>query len=131
MSSRAPIGYLAITQIPVAINQGYIAMLPGGKLPPLYLLMWCQQNMEEIKGQANGSTFMEISKKAFRPMLVICPGLGLIDAFVEVVAPMFDQIVAKVKESNQLSELRDNLLPKLLSGELQLEQARDAMETVQ
>lgn len=63
MSSRAPIGYLAITQIPVAINQGYIAMLPGGKLPPLYLLMWCQQNMEEIKGQANGSTFMEISKK--------------------------------------------------------------------
>ncbi|CUI84661.1 restriction endonuclease subunit S [Achromobacter xylosoxidans] len=118
MSSRAPIGYLAITQIPVAINQGYIAMLPGGKLPPLYLLMWCQQHMEEIKGQANGSTFMEISKKAFRPMPVIYPGSDLISRFVEAVTPLFEQLVARVKEYSQLAELRDALLPRLLSGEL-------------
>ena len=118
MSSRAPIGYLAITHIPVAINQGYIAMLPGGKLPPLYLLMWCQQNMEEIKGQANGSTFMEISKKAFRPMLVINPGSVVLDRFIEAVAPLFRKLAEGVKESSQLAELRDTLLPKLLSGEL-------------
>lgn len=118
MSSRAPIGYLAITQIPVAINQGYIAMLPGGKLPPLYLLMWCQQNMEEIKGQANGSTFLEISKKAFRPMPVIYPGSDLMGRFAEAVTPLFEQLVARVKESSQLAELRDALLPRLLSGEL-------------
>ncbi|MEJ1227624.1 restriction endonuclease subunit S [Pseudomonas sp. CCNWLW56] len=118
MSSRAPIGYLAITQIPVAINQGYIAMLPGGKLPPLYLLMWCQKNMEEIKGQANGSTFMEISKKAFRPMPVIYPGSILMGRFVEAVTPLFEQLVERVKESSQLAELRDALLPRLLSGEL-------------
>jgi type I restriction enzyme S subunit len=43
MSSRAPIGYLALTQIPVAINQGYIAMPPGGRLPPLYLYFWCHR----------------------------------------------------------------------------------------
>ena len=121
MSSRAPIGYLAITQIPVAINQGYIAMLPGGKLPPLYLLMWCQQNMEEIKGQANGSTFMEISKKAFRPMPVIYPGLTLANSFVDAVSPLFERIVEGVGESSQLSQLRDTLLPKLLSGELPVE----------
>lgn len=118
MSSRAPIGYLAITQIPVAINQGYIAMLPGGKLPPLYLLLWCQQNMEEIKGQANGSTFMEISKKAFRPMLVINPGSVVLDRFIETVAPLFGKLAEGVKESSQLAELRDALLPRLLSGEL-------------
>lgn len=118
MSSRAPIGYLAITQIPVAINQGYIAMLPGGKLPPLYLLMWCQQHMEEIKGQANGSTFMEISKKAFRPMPVIYPGSDLISRFVEAATPLFEKLVAGVKESSQLAELRNALLPRLLSGEL-------------
>lgn len=120
MSSRAPIGYLAITQISVAINQGYIAMLPGGKLPPLYLLMWCHQNMEEIKGQANGSTFMEISKKAFRPIPIIYPGLTLTNSFVDAMAPLFGRIVEGVRESSQLSELRDTLLPKLLSGELPL-----------
>lgn len=121
MSSRAPIGYLAITQIPVAINQGYIAMLPGGKLPPLYLLMWCQQNMEEIKGQANGSTFMEISKKAFRPMLVINPGSVVLDRFIETVTPLFGKLSEGVKESSQLAKLRDTLLPKLISGELSVE----------
>ncbi|WP_439810980.1 restriction endonuclease subunit S [Bordetella bronchiseptica] len=130
MSSRAPIGYLAITQIPVAINQGYIAMLPGGKLPPLYLLMWCQQNMEEIKGQANGSTFMEISKKAFRPMLVINPGSVVLDRFIETVAPLFGKLAEGVKESSQLAELRDTLLPKLLSGELRVPDAECSMEEV-
>ncbi|AKQ58607.1 EcoKI restriction-modification system protein HsdS [Bordetella hinzii] len=130
MSSRAPIGYLAITQIPVAINQGYIAMLPGGKLPPLYLLMWCQQNMEEIKGQANGSTFMEISKKAFRPMLVINPGSVVLDRFIETVAPLFERLAEGVKASSQLAELRDTLLPKLLSGELRVPDAECSMEEV-
>ncbi|MBX3638967.1 MAG: restriction endonuclease subunit S [Nitrosomonas sp.] len=126
MSSRAPIGYLAITQIPVAINQGYIAMLPRGKLPPLYLLMWCQQNMEEIKGQANGSTFMEISKKAFRPMLVINPGSVVLDRFIETVAPLFGKLVEGVRESSQLAKLRDTLLPKLLSGELSINPMQEA-----
>src|SRR5690606_17003830 len=37
MSSRAPIGYLTLTRIPVAINQGYIAMPPGGILPPIFM----------------------------------------------------------------------------------------------
>ncbi|MDE1715932.1 restriction endonuclease subunit S, partial [Chromobacterium amazonense] len=52
MSSRAPIGYLAIAQTPLAINQGYIAMLPSSRLPPLYMLFWCRHNMENIKGRA-------------------------------------------------------------------------------
>lgn len=118
MSSRAPIGYLAITQMPVAINQGYIAMLPGEKIPPSYLLMWCQQNMEKIKGQANGSTFMEISKKAFRPLPIICPSRDLLSKFVEAVSPLYKKIVEGTREEGQLSKLRDTLLPKLLSGEL-------------
>ena len=42
LSSRAPIGYLAIAQVRVAINQGYIAMPPGSLLPPLYMLFWCR-----------------------------------------------------------------------------------------
>ena len=82
MSSRAPIGYLAITQMPVAVNQGYIAMPLGGQLPPLYMLFWCRQNMEMIKSHANGSTFMEISKKAFRPLPALVPSTEVIVEFM-------------------------------------------------
>lgn len=118
MSSRAPIGYLALAQMPVAINQGYIAMLPGGALPPLYLLFWCRESMEAIKGNANGSTFLEISKKAFRPLLALQPSPELVAKFVQRVEPIIFRIVASEKESNNLTALRDTLLPKLLSGEL-------------
>lgn len=50
LSSRAPIGYLAITAIETAVNQGFIAMLPGGSLPPSYLLNWASHYMDDIKG---------------------------------------------------------------------------------
>ena len=123
MSSRAPIGYLAIAQIPVAINQGYIAMPPGSVLPPLYLLFWCQQNMEGIKARANGSTFMEISKKAFRPIPVLVPPRRVIDAFMAVAAALFDRLVESERQAQTLATLRDTLLPRLISGQLRLPQA--------
>jgi type I restriction enzyme S subunit len=118
MSSRAPIGYLTMTQIPVAINQGYIGMLPGGALPPLYLLFWCRQNMDTIKGRANGSTFMEISKKAFRPIPVLIPPAPVLNAFVQVADALFARIVENEKQARTLTALRDTLLPRLISGKL-------------
>ena len=122
MSSRAPIGYLAIAQLPVAINQGYIAMPPGGQLPPLYMLFWCQQNMDGIKAHANGSTFMEISKKAFRPISALVPPRPVIAAFLVVAAPLFDRLVANERQAQTLTTLRDTLLPRLISGQLRLPQ---------
>lgn len=120
MSSRAPIGYLAIAQMPVAINQGYIAMPPGNTLPPLYMLYWCQQNMDTIKNHANGSTFMEISKKAFRPLLLLVPSAEILEQFVSIVSPLFDRIVENNRRAQTLAELRDALLPRLISGQLRL-----------
>lgn len=123
MSSRAPIGYLAIAQVPLAINQGYIAMLPGSTLPPLYLFFWCRQNMEGIKARANGSTFMEISKKAFRPIPVLVPPSSVIQAFTDVAEVLFDRLVENEKQAKTLSDLRDVLLLRLISGQLRLPEA--------
>lgn len=120
MSSRAPIGYLAIAQLPLAINQGYIAMLPGGRLPPLYMLFWCRQNMELIKARANGSTFMEISKKAFRPIPALVPPELVVSAFEHTASPLFARIVENERQAQTLAQLRDTLLPRLLSGQLRL-----------
>ncbi|MBK8865514.1 MAG: restriction endonuclease subunit S [Betaproteobacteria bacterium] len=127
MSSRAPIGYLAIAQVPVAINQGYIAMLPGSLLPPLYMLFWCQQNMEGIKARANGSTFMEISKKAFRPIPALVPSSPVIDAFLAVASPLFSRLVSNEQQTQTLATLRDTLLPRLISGQLRLPLAQEAI----
>jgi len=120
MSSRAPIGYLAMTQVPMAINQGYIAIPPGGKLSPLYMLFWCQTNMDSIKGRANGSTFMEISKKAFRPIPALVPSQAVLDAFEPVTTQLFARLVKNEKQAQSLASIRDILLPRLISGQLRL-----------
>ena len=120
MSSRAPIGYLAITQVPVAINQGYIAMPPGGLLPPLFMLFWCKHNIDTIKGRANGSTFMEISKKAFRPIQAIVPTQSVVQAFVDVANALFLRLVENEKQAQTLATIRDTLLPRLINGNVNI-----------
>ena len=130
MSSRAPIGYLAIAQLPLAINQGYIAMPPGSLLPPLYMLLLCQQNMDGIKARANGSTFMEISKKAFRPIPVVIPSLPVIEAFVAFAAPLFNRLASNEQQAQTLATLRDTLLPRLISGQLRLPEVLEKVGTV-
>jgi len=120
MSSRAPIGYLALTQVSVAINQGYIAIPPGGKLSPLHMLFWCQTNMDNIKGRANGSTFMEISKKAFRPIPALVPSQPVLVAFEALAENLFARLVENEKQALSLASLRDTLLPRLISGQLSL-----------
>ncbi len=118
MSSRAPVGYLALAKIEVAINQGYIAILPNTKYSAEYLIHWCKANMAEIKGRASGTTFQEISKRNFREINFIRPDEKVIAVYTRTAKTLYDEITLKAKEKQSLINLRDTLLPKLLSGEL-------------
>lgn len=117
MSSRAPVGYLALAKIPVAINQGYIAMKCEGRLSPEYVLLWCEHNMEEIKQRASGTTFSEISKANFKPIPAIVPVKSIIDTFTVQVSEIYNVVHNNVLQSESLSVARDLLLPNLLSGQ--------------
>lgn len=127
LSSRAPIGYLAITNVPVAVNQGFIAMVCDGLVPNHYVLHWCRENMPTIEARASGTTFPEISKAAFRPIPMLVPHPAVLTAWESLVGPLYDRVRANLEESRTLAELRDLLLPKLLSGELRV---RDAEKLV-
>lgn len=114
MSSRAPVGYLAISAIPVAINQGFIAMKCNTKASNYFMLNWCQVNMSEIKGRATGTTFAEISKQNFRPLPLLLASMNVLDAFTAEVEPLHEQITVNLKQTQTLSNMRDSLLPNLL-----------------
>lgn len=120
MSSRAPVGYLALAKIEVAINQGYIAILPNTKYSAEYLIQWCEANMAEIKGRASGTTFLEISKKNFREINFICSDEKVVTVYTKTAKTLYDEISLKAEENQSLINLRDTLLPKLLSGELEV-----------
>jgi len=120
LSSRAPIGYLAVAEIPVAINQGFIAMTPKTGTPNIFLLLWASVAHEEIVSRANGSTFLEISKTNFRPIPVVTPSATVMRVFEKLARPLYERIVESAHESRTLAALRDALLPKLISGELRV-----------
>ena len=120
MSSRAPIGYLGIARVPTAINQGFIAMVCDGPLPPTYVLNWALTSMDLIKAHASGTTFPEISKKNFRPLPVVLPIGDVIAAYQRTTDPLFDLLTACVKENLHLAQVRDCLLPRLLSGSVRV-----------
>ena len=130
MSSRAPIGYLAVSAIEVAINQGMVGMNCDGRLPNHYVLLWARQNMDTIIGNANGTTFLEISKRNFRPIPALVPSQEILERFEQIAAPSFDRIEANERENVILTTVRDTLLPRLLSGELRVPVADALVEAV-
>lgn len=119
LSSRAPIGYLAISEIPISINQGFIA-INGTKVSNLFMLYWLKQNMEIIISNANGSTFLEISKTVFRNIPIAIPSNEVLERFEEVVSGIYNQILNNETENQSLTNLRDTLLPKLMKGEIEI-----------
>lgn len=123
LSSRAPIGYLALADAPVAINQGFIAMKPRPPVTSSFLLLWAREAQEEILSRANGSTFLEISKSNFRPIPVIRPPDDVLREFDRIAEPLLRRVVSSEKDSITLATLRDTLLPKLISGELRVKDA--------
>lgn len=120
LSSRAPIGYLALAEVPVAVNQGFIAIKPWKGIPNLFLLLWARSAHEEILSRANGSTFLEISKSNFRAIPIVVPPPGIFAVFDRLSRPLYKKIVSNERESRTLAALRDILLPKLISGELRV-----------
>lgn len=120
LSSRAPIGYLALTEIPVAINQGYIAILCDKIVSNYFMFLWCKANMETIENAGNGSVFQEISKSAFRTLDFLIPPKEKLKNFDEEIEPLFQKIKSNTQQIRTLTQLRDTLLPKLMSGEVRV-----------
>ncbi len=123
LSSRAPVGYLAIANMPLAINQGFIAMVCDGPLSNYYMLNWAQEFMDEIKQRAGGTTFAEISKRNFRPIPILVPPEPTSKSFEQVVSPYYRKIVNNLNEVRTLEDIRDRLLPMLLSGRIRMSTA--------
>jgi len=120
LSSRAPIGYLAITEIPLAINQGYIAIVCDKMVSNYFIYLWCKANMDVIKNQGNGSVFQEIAKSVFKEIIITIPPSPLLDDFDKAVNPIFSKIKTNQQQIRTLEKLRDTLLLKLMSGEVRV-----------
>ena len=120
MSCRAPIGYVSINAVQTAVNQGFITLKHSPEFHPLYVLNWINANMQEILNRAGGATFAEITRKAFREILFLKPSATLLNKYSELAESLLQQIEQLTRQTENLQAIRDSLLPRLISGELQV-----------
>lgn len=120
MTSRATIGFTAITMREMATNQGFINVICNKDVSNFFMLFCLRSIKEKIIGLANGSTFLEVSKSNFKDIDLVIPPNQLIEAFDKIVEPIINLIYKHQQQNQILSNLRDTLLPKLVSGEIRV-----------
>ena len=120
LSSRAPVGYLAITDINLAVNQGYIAIVCDKILSNFFVYLWCKQNIEIIKNASGGTVFQEIPKAVFRQIDIAIPPEKTLLSFDQLIKPIFQKSKYNQYQIRKLENLRNTLLPKLMKGSVSL-----------
>ena len=117
-SSRAPIGYIAIAANEVTTNQGFKSVIPNDDTGTAFTYFMLKYLLPTIENMASGSTFKEISGAGMKNVPLVIPDSNTIKKFNNFCEPIFEQQAILEKENIRLFSLRDTLLPKLMSGEL-------------
>lgn len=117
-SSRAPIGYIAIAAGNITTNQGFKSVVPNDEIGTAYVYYYLKQNLSMIERLASGSTFKEVSGGTMKSVPAIVPDSKTIEKFNSFCLPIFEQQKVLETQNQTLAGLRDSLLPKLMSGEL-------------
>ena len=118
VTARGTVGKLALAGCPMAMNQSCYALVSNGDYGQFYVYHLALTVVEKLKRKANGAVFDAIVTRDFETELVPAPATKEIKAFEDKIQPIFETILNNCKENARLAELRDTLLPSLMSGEL-------------
>ena len=117
-SSRAPIGYIAIAAGEVTTNQGFKSVVPKPEIGTPFVYFFLKNTLPVIEGMASGSTFKEVSGSTMKNVPAVIPDAETLAKFSDFCTPIFAQQRILEEQNQSLATLRDNLLPKLMSGEI-------------
>ncbi len=120
ITARGTVGKTTILAVPMAMNQSCYALKCDELNSPYYLFFSLNKEVDSLKTMANGGVFNTIIVKTFDSISLTIPTQKVLSAFNAVVSSIMQQIKAKMKQNIHLAEARDRLLPKLMSGELEV-----------
>ncbi len=118
MSSRAPIGYTAIARNPVTTNQGFKSFVPSKGYSTEFIYYTLNHQMKVIEQNASGSTFKEISAATLKAVQTQLPESIVRTEFAKLLKPMLSQQDTLEQQNQELTALRDWLLPMLMNGQV-------------
>ena len=120
ITARGTVGKTTILAVPMAMNQSCYALKCDELNSPYYLFFSLKNEVAALKTMSNGGVFNTIIVKTFDSICLIAPTQDVLNMFEASVSPLMEQIKTKARQNIILTEARDRLLPKLMSGEIEL-----------
>lgn len=130
MSFKLTVGRLSITDGPMCTNEA-IAHFKAREGSPQFTYLYCYLKAFDFRTLGSTSSIADATNsKAVKALPVLFPSSRLVDAFHRTSAEMFEKMFVQKSHCRRLEELRDTLLPRLISGKLRLPEALEAAEAV-
>lgn len=118
ITARGSVGRMSLNAVPMAMNQSCYALQPKEKSDYSYLFFLTKELVHNLEVKAVGSVFDSIVSNDIEQTFLAIPPNETIKLFVEKAEPIFQKIKLTSSENNQLTKLRDWLLPMLMNGQV-------------
>lgn len=120
--ARGSVGKMGMLAHPMAINQSCFGLYPKNEYSPGIIYLLVCKLVDRFQRISYGSVFDTITTSAFSTTQIICPPKTIVIEIALLIDPIFKKIKENTFENQTLTQLRDTLLPKLISGEVRLKE---------
>jgi len=120
VSSRAPIGYVKVSKVPFATNQGCKSIEYNGKFSPIFLAFLLSNKVQDMINLGSGTTFQEISKSNLANLLIPLPPLPEQQRIAEILSQIDQTIEKEEQYKEKLQKIKQGLMQDLLTGKVRV-----------
>ena len=116
----ATLGQVSYTEMEVCANQSVVGIIPCTEEISEYLFMYISSHIGVIISKATGGAQQHINKDIVNAYPFLLPAPDVVSKFHDIINPIFSTTAVKFLENKYLVQARDILLPKLMSGEMEV-----------
>ena len=117
LSTRAPIGYIAVSMNELTTNQGFKTLVPNDTDNTSFLYYLIKRNIPYLEQMGTGTTFKEVSKDSMEHLTVILPSNNILAHFFQKIKPYMMLRKSYEQETKKLISIRNWLLPIVMNGQ--------------
>lgn len=116
----ATLGQVSLLEIDTCANQSVIGVLENAEVPYEYIYPFIKDRIEMLIQHQTGGAQQHINKDNVESLIFLLPAKNVLENYISLVGPMYKRIESQCFENLYLSLLRDTLLPRLMSGEIEV-----------
>ena len=116
----ATLGQVSLLEIDTCANQSVIGVLENAEVPYEYIYPFIKDRIEMLIQHQTGGAQQHINKDNVESLIFLLTAKNVLENYISLVGPMYKRIESQCFENLYLSTLRDTLLPRLMSGELEV-----------